>query len=323
MKKQIWIAAAAASAVILAVVVITLVFLNQPQVVGISYRENTNSANMAFRRALEDTLSAQGIRVVITDADGDQQKQLEQIAQLRDQKCQALIVEPVSAEGGEMLVKAISQTGLPAVLCNRELPASLLEGVPNIAYVGLDGRQAGTQQGKLVLQLPNCGDINGDGTTAYFLMAGPENHSQALVRVETVRQVLAGGEQDVQELTVTYGEWTKESGQALCSQELAKYGKDIEVILCTNDQMAIGAEQAIADGGRTVGKDVFLLGIDGDSGAVELVEQGRMTATVSQNEPGQIQAIVEAVLAQLKGQTVTQYQIIPYVTITGANTEES
>lgn len=322
MKKKFWIAFAAGFAVVLVVVAVILMLVNQPMVVGISYREHTNPSNMAFRRALEDTLTAQGIQVIVTDADGDHNKQLEQINQLRDRKCDALIVEPVSAEAGEALLEAIGKTGLPAVLYNRKMAEGILEGYPNIAHIGLDESQSGAKQGELVLQLPNCGDINGDGVVSCFVLEGPRDHTHAVLRGDAVRQVLSAGEAEIQELTVGYGDWTRESGKTLCSQELAKYGKDIEVILCGNDQMALGAAQAIADGGRTVGKDVYLLGIDGDAEAIELIRQGNMTGTVSKNEPAQIQTIVETVMTQLKGKTVQQYQVLPYIKVTVDNAEE-
>ena len=100
-----------------------------------------------------------------------------------------------------------------------------------------------------------------------------------------------------------------DSGRKLCKQELAEFGKDIEVIFCGNDQMAIGAVQAIADGGRTVGKDVYLFGIDGEPDALELIEEGSITGTVARDTDKEIESIVKMVQDALSGEN-TEKQIL-------------
>lgn len=318
MKKKIWIASATGLLVVLAVVLL-VVLLNQPYVVGISYRDNAGQSNAHFRTALEDGLMSRGIQVIVMDADGDQAKQLEQVAQLQERKCDALIVEPVMQEAGDALLETISNTGLPAVIFNREPEGNLPENVDRLAFIGMDENQTGSQQGELVLQLPNQGDINGDGVVSCLLLEGPKDHEYTVLRGTSVRQVLTEGIADVQYLAEENGDGTKESGRKLCGQNLARFGKDIEVILCGNDQMALGAAQAVTDGGRTAGKDVYLFGIDGDPEALQMVADGLMTGTVCRDQAAQIEAIVQTVIAQKENKPVESRQIIPYVPVTAQN----
>ncbi len=318
MKKKIWIASAAGLVVVLAVFLV-VIWLNQPYVVGISYRDNAGQSNESFRTALEDALIAQGIQVIVMDANGDQAMQLEQVKQLQERKCHALIIEPVMKDAGDALMEAINTAGLPAVIYNRELNHSLPENNPKAAYIGVDEKQSGGEQGKLVLQLPDHGDLNGDGVVSCLLIQGPEDHENTTLRTDALRQVLEAEAPEVEYLAQENGDWTKESGRKLCGQKLAQFGKDIEVILCGNDQMAMGAVQAITDGGRTVGKDVYLFGIDGDPEALQMVSEGLMTGTVCNDQAAQIKAIVQTVIAQMENEPVEGRQIIPYVPVTAQN----
>ena len=82
-----------------------------------------------------------------------------------------------------------------------------------------------------------------------------------------------------------------EIGRKAFEKELADFGKDIEVVLCNNDQIALGALDAILDGGRTVGKDIYLIGIGGEQEAAEAVTAGKLTATMHQDLAAQADKI--------------------------------
>lgn len=306
MKKRIFIAL---TAVLLAAALIAILLIRNggSDIVGICYRENENSANAAYRAALEDALTRQGYKLIVTDADEDQAKQLTFIAELADKKCDILVVEPVMSDAVEELKSAVQSTGLPVVLCNREMDMSLWADSPNVSYVSAELSQAGTLQGQMVLQLPNSGDINGDGIISYIIISGPENTKRGQLHSQTADAALAAAE--THKLAAVYGDWTVDSGRKLCKQELAEFGKDIEVIFCGNDQMAIGAVQAIADGGRTVGKDVYLFGIDGEPDALELIEEGSITGTVARDTDKEIESIVKMVQDALSGEN-TEKQIL-------------
>ena len=178
MKKRIGIAAVAA---VLAIALIVVLFRpsGQSHTVGICYRDNTGSDNTAFRTALEQALTKQGMQLIVTDADGDQAKQLTQIQQLADQKCSAILVEPVMSDADEALSNALVNARLPAVLFNREVSDALLNTCPKAVSIGMDSKQAGALQGEMMYNLPGSGDLNGDGVISYLLIQGPGDHSRA------------------------------------------------------------------------------------------------------------------------------------------------
>ena len=313
MNKRIFIALAAAlSAAVL--IVILLLRSGGSDTVGICYRDNGNSSNTGYRAALEQALTRQGYELVITDADEDQAKQLSQISQLINRKCDILIIEPVMSDAAAELKNILQGSDLPVILCNRELDMTLWEDCPNVFYLSPDSQQAASLQGQMVLQLPNSGDINGDGVISYLMICGPENTKGGQLHIQAAETALAAVESH--KLSVVYGDWTVDSGRKLCKQELAEFGKDIEVILCGNDRMAMGAVQAIADGGRTVGKDVYLLGLGGDADVLELIAQGGITGTVARDTDKEVEAMVKLVEDTLSGEIAEKQILVPYLPIT-------
>lgn len=322
MKKKIWLIIAAALAVIALAAVILWLSADRTDTVGICYRDGGSQENAPFRDALEQALKAKGLAVIVTDADGDQAKQLDQVRQLASEKCDVLLIEPVMTDAGQELLTALDSTGLPAVLMDRQIDQTLLEKYPQISYIGTDETQSGQIQAQLLQGLPGGGDLNGDGTVCYMLLQGPQNHKDTLLRTQTFLQALSSSDVTAQQLSLCSGDWTADSGRKLTKQELAAYGKDIEVIVCGNGQMAIGAAQAITDGGRTVGTDVYLLAIDGEGETLKMIEAGMLSATVYSDPAARVKAVSETVLAKLSQEPAEYWQLLPYTAVTADNVKQ-
>ena len=96
---------------------------------------------------------------------------------------------------------------------------------------------------------------------------------------------------------------TATRGQEICQNDLAKFGDQIEVVFCNNDDMAIGALQAIQAAGRTVNKDIYLVGVDALDAAKNEVANGNMTGTVLNDAKGQATQAVECMEELLGGKT--------------------
>lgn len=98
---------------------------------------------------------------------------------------------------------------------------------------------------------------------------------------------------------------------------LAQYGDQIDVIFCNNDGMALGALEAIEAAGRTVGEDIYLVGVDALDEVVELVKEGRFTGTILNDHAGQARAAVDAAILAAAGEPFDKYYIVDYVKIVG------
>lgn len=287
--------------------------------VGICLRQLEDNLTGDYARVLEETLTQSGYQVQILDAGNDQSKQIQQIGKLLEEETDLLLVEPVmTAEAGE-IVKLVKEANVPAIFLQREPDTQVLESWNQLSFVGSGDSKPGQLQGQMVLQLPDSGDINGDGVISYMVIRGPEGHMDAQSRTEECMQALAEGELQTACLRAGIGDWTRQSGEAVCKLALAEFGKDVEVVICNNDEMAIGALAAIQDGGRTVGEDIYLLGIDGSQHALVLIRSGELTGTAAQDLQGLADQVAATAAELLRGRKVEDRYYVNYIPVTGKN----
>ena len=90
-------------------------------------------------------------------------------------------------------------------------------------------------------------------------------------------------------------------------------------MFCNNDAMALGALQSIEQAGRTVGKDIYLVGVDALKEAVQNVVDGKMTGTVLNDDVGQATKAAEATQLFVEGKDVEEYYWVDYVKVTAEN----
>lgn len=302
-------------------VILLLAGCGGPQEVGICVRDKDDPAAGQLRQSLEQALIQAGYAVKVSDAGNDQSKQDQQIRELIEDKVDLLIVEPVMITTADQTVQQAKNANVPLVFINHAPERTVLDSWDKVCYVGYDAAQSGALQGQMCLELPQQGDLNGDGILSYVMIAGPEDHLDAQLRTQTCEAALADGGLAYTALATEYGAWTRVDAQRRCAQLLAKFGKDIEVIFCNSDVLALGAMDAIKDGGRTVGKNIYLLGIDGDKQAMLLVKSADMTGTVSLDIPGQTACVISAVTALLSGSGVEKVQYVQQMAVSQENVE--
>ena len=186
-------------------------------------------------------------------------------------------------------------------------------------YVGADARQSGTYQGELILETETQGDINGDGKITYIMCKGDPENIDAQYRTEYSIKALTDAGKEVECLYEYLDNWDQTTAQQDVANALAQYGEKIEVVFCNNDAMALGALQSLQQAGRTVGKDVYLVGVDALSEAVQNVVDGNMTGTVLNDDVGQATAAAAATKLYVEDSKVEQYYWVDYVKVTKEN----
>lgn len=304
-KKAIVIISAFAAAVLAIILAVLLWPKNDAaKTVGICYRQGDSKENAAYREQLERSLAERGYTLISVDADEDQNKQLTQIRQLKDQGCDLLLLEPVMTDSVTDILKEAN--GCPMILINRQIDTGVLQGASQVYYIGNRESDIVAVQLEMMRSLPNGGDLNGDGTASCLLLSGAKDHIQSQRYEEAFAK-----QTDIQILGVENGEISLESGRKLCREKLAEYGKDIEVVFCIHDRMALGAVEAIHNGGRTVGKDVYLFGVGGEG--ITQVQAGDLSGTAFVDQNVQIRTICDTASALFAGQKVNAVQLLPYM----------
>ena len=124
---------------------------------------------------------------------------------------------------------------------------------------------------------------------------------------------------EVEELTKQRGDWDQTKGQEITANALSQYGDKIDVVFCNNDAMALGALQAIEAAGRTVNKDIYLVGVDALVEVVENVMNDKMTGTVFNDYFGQAHTAADKALDFVNGKEVDNVYMVDYVKVTTEN----
>ena len=258
--------------------------------------------------------------VEIVDGANDVNTQTEQVRTFISKGVDALIVNLVQTTS-DALAKEIVNSGIPCVFINREI-ADFNYG-DKTCYVGADARDSGTYQGQIIYNVPNHGDLNGDGTVSYIMIMGDPENTDAQYRTEFSIKYLTDNCVIVQNLFKQTGNWDQAQGQELVGNALATHGDKIEVVFCNNDGMALGAYEAIKAAGRTVGTDIYLVGVDALPECCEMVKAGTMTGTVLNDDKGQATACCDTVLQLLAGQApAKKVNYVPYVMVTKDNADD-
>ena len=298
--------------------------------VGVAIYQYNDNFMTLYRQEIENyfkTLETETVKYEVTMVDGknDMAEQTNQIETFITQKMDVIICNLVQTSSAEVIIDKVVAADIPLILINREPLGDngdeSYEGILNnekVCYVGADARQSGTYQGEMVLALDDKGDVNGNGTVDYVMIIGDPENPDAQYRTEYSVKALTDAGVAVNELVSNVGNWDQAKGQEIAAAALAQFGDEVDVIFCNNDGMALGAAAAISAAGRTVGEDIYLLGVDALAECQEMVQNGTMTGTVLNDHIGQSHAAVDAAVAALNGEALQNYYWVNYVKVDAA-----
>ena len=298
--------------------------------VGVAIYQYNDNFMTLYRQEIEayfKTLETDTVKYNITmvDSKNDMAEQTNQIDTFITQGMDVIILNLVQTSSAEVLIEKVVDAGIPLILINREPLGDngdeSYEGIinnPGVCYVGADARQSGTYQGEIVLALADKGDVNGNGKVDYVMIIGDPENPDAQYRTEFSIKALTDAGVEVNKLVDNVGNWDQTKGQEIAAAALAQFGDEIDVIFCNNDGMALGAAAAISAAGRTVGEDIYLLGVDALDECQEMVKAGTMTGTVLNDHIGQSHAAVDAAVKALNGEALENYYWVNYVKVDAA-----
>lgn len=289
--------------------------------VGICIYKFDDNFMTLYREELQSYLeTTYNAKVTVMDGKGDQAEQTNQIQNFITQGVDVLVLNLVQSSSTEVIADMCAEAGIPVVFINREPSESEITRWSDkdikATYVGADARQSGTFQGEIILEQPDKGDINGDGKVSYAMIVGDPENVDAQYRTEYSIKALADAGMEVEKLFEQRGDWDQAKGQELAANALTQFGNQVEVIFCNNDAMANGAKVAIESAGRTVGKDIYLVGVDALDETVAYVKEGTVTGTVLNDHVGQSHTAADIAVKMAKGEKAEHKYTVDYVKVT-------
>ena len=295
--------------------------------VGISIYKFDDNFMTLYRTELErylvEDLGFKKENITVQDGKGDQAEQTNQIQNFIASGVDVMILNLVQSSSAPQVTDMCKDAGIPVVYINREPDAAEEErwasdGI-NATYVGADARQSGTYQGEEILETETKGDINNDGKVSYIMVQGDPENVDAQYRTEYSIKALTDAGVEVEELLLQRGDWDQAKGQQIVQDALTQFGDKIEVVFCNNDAMALGALQAIDAAGRKVNEDIYLVGVDALTEAVQNITEGKMTGTVFNDYIGQAKTAADMAVKYLDGESVDPVNMVDYVKVTPDN----
>lgn len=252
-----------------------------------------------------------GIKVTldIMDAKGSQLTQDSQADRLISLECDALCVNMVDRSAASGVIDKAMEAGIPIVFFNREPVEEDMNRWDKLYYVGADPRESAVLQGQILVNAyqenPRTLDENGDGLVSYVLLEGESSHQDSLIRTEQSIQTLKDGGVPIERITGGIANWERSQASALMEQWLSEYPGEIELVIANNDDMALGAIDAMERNGVLTGT-IQVVGIDGTPAGLEAIRAGKLLGTVESDRQAYAEAIFETARQLVMGETVTR-----------------
>ncbi len=265
-----------------------------------------------FINILGNTVSAEAakdadIDLTYLDAKNNGQTQLDQIKQGIADHADVVMLLPVDGPtaqaAGELAVKA----HVPLIFLNRMPPSDRFNG--QVAIVASNDLVAGRLQMRLIAdKLGNAGNV--------VILRGEDGHPAAIGRTQGVKEILAT-RPNIHLTEEVTGNWKRSEGERFVTQWLSS-GQPINAILANNDEMALGAIDALQKAKIPPGK-ILVAGVDGTADALSAIHSGYLTVSLLQNAKAQgEQALADA--KKLAGKQYAElYDWVPYELIIPSN----
>ena len=268
--------------------------------IGISLYRGDDTFINNIRNELEEKAKEyeqrHGIKVIldIQDAKGSQNTQNNQVERFISLGCDVLCINPVDRMDATAMIDKAMTAGVPVVFFNRQPVEEDMNRWDQLYYIGVDAKETAVLQGQIVVDYyrnyPDVMDRNGDGVISYVMLEGESSHQDSLIRTEWSIQTLKDGGVPIEKITGGIANWERSQASALMEQWLGEYPEEIELVVSNNDDMALGAIDALE---RAEYEDVNVVGIDGTIPGVEAVKSGKLLGTVSANKEIYGSAIIE------------------------------
>lgn len=240
------------------------------------------------------------VELDIQDAGNNQVMQNDQMSYFIEEQCDIVCINLVDRTDASTIIERGKSANIPVIFFNRELVEEDLERWEKLYYVGAEAFESGILQGELLIETLETDfkkvDRNGDGVIQYVMLEGEAGHQDSIVRTMYAINTVTEAGYEVEKLSDEIANWNRDQAKTKMVQWMQKYGASIEVVFANNDDMALGAVDALEEAGcyENGAQDVpLVLGIDGTTLGREATETGRLLGTVLNDSSGQAKGMLE------------------------------
>ena len=201
---------------------------------------------------------------------------------------------------------------------NREPEEADMQSYDKVWYVGAKAEQSGTLSGEIIADFFKAhpeADKNGDGTIQYVMLQGEPGHQDATLRTEYSVKAIEEAGFKTEKLAADTAMWDKAKATDLMKAFITGQSLDkIEAVLCNNDDMALGAIEALKAEGYNkdssdLAKYIPVVGVDATAPALEAMKEGSLLGTVLNDADNQGKATVNVAVAAVNGKEINEENV--------------
>lgn len=243
--------------------------------IGFSQMEENNPWRIAETNSLRDEAKKRGdkFELVVTNAQGQTSKQVSDVEDLIAQRVDAIFLAPREFEGLGSALQRAKQANIPVFLIDRE--AAGTAGQDFVAFLGSNFVEQGKRAGDWLVKQTS-------GKAGIVELTGTAGASVARDRSQGFKDAIKNSP-DMKILASQTGNFSRAEGQKVMENIIQAHGKEITAVYAHNDEMALGAIQALKAANMNPGKDVLIISVDGEKAALEAITRGEMNITVESN----------------------------------------
>ena len=232
------------------------------------------------------------ITVNISDAKGNSTLQNSQVDKFISEDYDIICVNIVDRTAASVIINKAKKYDIPVIFFNREPVEEDMRRWKDVYYVGAEAEKSGELQGSLIIDKYTSDkseiDKNGDGKIQYVMLEGEHGHQDTAIRTEYSIKTIVQNGIEVEKLADDTANWEFAQAKSKMTGWIKEFGSEIEVVFSNNDDMALGAIEALKEAEI---HNVIVVGVDGVTEALEAVKNDEMLGTVISNSIAQAEGI--------------------------------
>lgn len=249
-------------------------FAAKPLVMGFSQVGAESEWRTANTVSIKDAAKKDGVTPKFADAQQKQENQVKALRSFIAQKVDVIAFSPVVESGWDTVLREAKAAKIPVILTDRAV--NVADKSLYVTFIGSDFVEEGRRAGQWLLEHAKK---TPDATLNIVELQGTVGSAPAIDRKAGFLEVV-GKNPKMKIIRSQTGDFTRAKGKEVMEAFLKAEGKKINVLYAHNDDMAIGAIQAIEEAGMKPGKDIIIISIDGVKGAFEAMIAGKLNVTV-------------------------------------------
>ncbi|RHW42587.1 ribose ABC transporter substrate-binding protein RbsB [Neobacillus notoginsengisoli] len=239
--------------------------VNEKLKIGLSVSTLNNPFFVTLKEGAEKEAKNQDVELIVVDAQNDSAKQVSDIEDLIQQGVDVLVVNPTDSSAVAAAIESANKADVPVITVDRSA-----EGGEVVSHIASDNVAGGQMAGDFILEkLGKKGKV--------VELEGIPGSSAARERGEGFHKSV-DPESAIEVVAKQSADFDRAKGLSVM-ENILQANKDVQAVFAHNDEMALGALQALEAAGL---KDVLVVGFDATDDAVKAVEEGKMAATVAQ-----------------------------------------